>query len=498
MLRNPHPKVYQKIKKTKALMTAGVIPEKFEEKGGLSLENYRSILKIIESRQDSLKDFVRKNEVDDFQQLRSSASIVRKKSVIGSRNALVLLVDFEDKEKITPAQHYQELLFSLGTVENGSMREYYREVSWNQLDINGVVSGWFRADQEYSNYVDEGHTNTNTQKWKMPKAQKLVKEVVDKAIQSHNLGKLSNFDSNGNGKLDNLIIIHSGHGAERTGDMSNIWPHHDKLKKPIHLSNDLIIDRYVLMHEIPSYDLGGFCHEMAHSLGLPDLYQPDFSCMVVGRWCLMGIGCSNNDGRTPAHLSAWCKVRMGWVKPEKITEYNIHDLPVVNDPNKKIYKFDVNGSNGREYFLVENRQQIGFDRFIPGNGLLIWHVDEDRAIDYFPNCNPKHPFLTLEQADGKNELETRVIKSKKLQSSFEDLIGNAGDAYPGDTNNRTFNNKSNPNSNSYMGKVSCVNINSISDSGNLMTAEMGIQCDKSSKSNFKDKKPILMSLKFDY
>ena len=131
------------------------------------------------------------------------------------------------------------------------------------------------------------------------------------------------------------------------------------------------------MHELPSYDIGGFCHEFAHSLGVPDFYYPDHSSTVLGSWCLMGWGCCNDDGKTPAHLNPWCKMYLGWVKPEKIYgNSQVYDIPEVIDPAKKIYKLEVQGTGGKEYFLVENRQQKNLMLFLPGSGLLVWHVNE--------------------------------------------------------------------------------------------------------------------------
>jgi immune inhibitor A len=145
------------------------------------------------------------------------------------------------------------------------------------------------------------------------------------------------------------------------------------------------------------------------------------------------------------------------------------------DSLRKIYRLNIDGSYKNEYFLVENRQQVNFDSFLPGNGLLIWHVNEDNAINKFPNSSPDHLFLTLKQADGKKELEERTLKfnRRKTYLSTNDNEGNPNDTFPGLTNNRNFDENSNPNTNSYSGKKSHVYVKSISDSNYLMSAEMG-------------------------
>ena len=95
-----------------------------------------------------------------------------------------------------------------------------------------------------------------------------------------------------------------------------------------------------------------------------------------------------------------------------------------------------NGEISPEYFLVENRQLIGFDASLPGSGLIVWHVDD--SVD--SNTDENHPLLRIMQADGLQELERKID------------FGDAGDPFPGTTNKSTFNAISRPNSKSYNGQ----------------------------------------------
>jgi immune inhibitor A len=208
----------------------------------------------------------------------------------------------------------------------------------------------------------------------------------------------------------------------------------------------------------------------------------------------MGVGDHNNGGRTPAHPSAWCKIHLGWTEPTTITELpQIQNIPAVNDPDStdKIYKIPVKGSNGREYFLIENRQQKGFDQGLPASGLLIWHVNEIKSMRYFPNNDPQNFFLTLEQSDGRGELEKNMFELKKKvgsQQAKKALTGDNGDPFPGETKKTVFDDKSLPNSKSHNNKHSCVVVDSISNSDNIMTAIMGVMC--SSHLILEEKEPL--------
>jgi hypothetical protein len=151
----------------------------------------------------------------------------------------------------------------------------------------------------------------------------------------------------------------------------------------------------------------------------------------------------------------------------------------------------VDGSNEKEYFLVENRQQIGFDVGLSASGLLIWHVNENNCVYTAPNHDPENFFLTLEQSDGKEELKENMLNVEKLegaQLAQKDLTGDNGDPYPGITNNTNFDDKSKPPSTTYKNTPSGVVINSISNSELLMTANMGI-------ANVVNKPPVPVDIK---
>jgi len=110
--------------------------------------------------------------------------------------------------------------------------------------------------------------------------------------------------------------------------------------------------------------------------------------------------------------------------------------------------------------LVENRQKTGFDASLPGQGLLIWHIDETVAT----NTNENHYRIALMQADGKRDLEASRNR------------GDAGDAYPGTSGNKSFNATSTPGSKSYANVSTCVAVTGISAPSAVMTASLAVKC----------------------
>jgi len=466
--RHLHPSIYKRIRKTKKLLQTGIDPEEFRSRGGLDLETFYALQQRWqdqELRMDKLKQEIR-STYGTLKNLPSSVGPCKKiDPVIGTKNVLVLLTEFKDKNHTKEPEFFKDLLFSKGS--NRSMRDYYLEASWNQLDINGEVNDeWYTSSNNRSEYVDkypvDGHN---------PKAQKLVEETI---LHSKNSGKFDFTTYSKDGKIEILIVVYAGSGMDTKLDIQYIRPHHDHLERPIEVQDGVWATEYCIIPELPSYDLGCYCHEVGHFLGLPDLYKEGYS-PVVGSWCLMGMGCSINDGRTPSHPSAWCKVHLGWAEPKSLNhEPQNYEIPAVID-DKNIYRLNIEGSGGREYFLLENRQQKGFDKNLPGSGLLIWHIDETACIVQDPNDDPQHFFLTLKQSDGKEDLQRDRTDLNWEGEIPKEVTGDLGDPFPGITANRTFDDESNPNSRSYKGYKSFVNVISISDTKDLMNAEMGIK-----------------------
>jgi hypothetical protein len=215
--------------------------------------------------------------------------------------------------------------------------------------------------------------------------------------------------------------------------------------------------------------LGVYCHELGHVFGLPDLYDTDYTSNGVGYWSLMAGGSWNGPsglGGSPAHFDAWSKLFLNFLSPvvPSFDQYGV-SIPQV-ETNQTIYKLWTNGSPASQYFLVENRQQVGYDTYLPSSGMLIWHIDEDRPdndSEWWPGSGlPGHYKVALEQADGLWELEKNID------------AGDAGDPYPGSTLNTDFSGGSTPNSDDYSGTPTQVSVSNISNSMATMTADLVI------------------------
>ena len=328
---------------------------------------------------------------------------------------------------------------------NNSVRNYYNEISYGQLDLVTVnlpsQLGWQLAPQTYAYYVNSrngtGPYPNNTQK--------LAEDLVDMV---DSLVDFSRYDNNLDGKMDVLVIIHTGSGAELSGTATDIWSHKWSISPRI--KDNISISDYTVQPEYwvtpGDMTIGVYCHELGHGFGLPDLYDTDQSSTGIGRWCIMSYGGWNgNLGNLPAHPCAWSRILMKFATPTEITTpLNDFVIPNVNETGM-IYKI-INPLRTFEFFLFEHRRKIGYDFGLPmlSDGLLIAHIDNHVFFnnrEWYPGMpdSTRHMIVAIEPADGLFEMEKGLDR------------GDSNDPFPGNTiNNPNFTTTSLPSSNWYL------------------------------------------------
>ena len=362
--------------------------------------------------------------VDAAEEMRAGAS--------GTFKCVVILLQFTDHPadslNHTPAD-FANLLFSDGTHPTGSFRDYYQEISRNQFDVDGIVTRWYTAPHPYSYYVDHqqgfGSYPQNSQG--------MVADAIELAAADVDFSQFDNNGPNGvpDGFVDGLFVVHSGPGGEETGLADDMWSHKFTLPGGVTKDGKIL---YAFTTEPEEWgrtsgittageliSIGVFCDEFGHVLGVPDLYDlsgnPDDS-EGVGEWDLMGSGVyTHRDGEpagsSPAHMSAWSKIRLGWIAPTWVLQDSAGvTIPPV-ESSGQVFRLWTNGEEAAEYFLVENRQPIGFDRGLlrssieagdgPTHGLVIYHVDESVPPSQ-GNNDAAHKLLDLVEAGGPEVL----------------------------------------------------------------------------------------------
>jgi immune inhibitor A len=376
---------------------------------------------------------------------------------------IVLCVDFSDNVHQHDTSEYSLLLFSKNYVfTTGSMRDYFWEAAYQKKDLPGAVAGWFRMPQTYAYYVDGqgglGPYPTN--------AQKLTEDAVNAADPYVNFANFAH-----NGVVDALIIVHAGPGREETGSDNDIHSHKWQMSSPMYKDGVQLWVYDMDPEEHPGgalIDMGVFAHELSHTMGAADMYDYGYESNGLGNWSIMASGSYLGGGNTPAHLDAWNKSKMGFNQVTRLLSNQTNvEIPQA-ETSPVAYRLAYKGNLVTQYFLVENRQKTGFDRYLPGEGLLIYHVDETMSNNDNEWCpgDPATPHykVALEQADGYYQLEGCNGLNE----------GDGGDPFPGIYDKRAFDDTTRPNSHVYYDTSTMVAVWNITDSDSIMYANMDV------------------------
>lgn len=339
-----------------------------------------------------------------------------------------------------------------------TLTQFYGEMSRRLVSLTGSVAGWAQVSR--ADTVYEGSDNGDN-------VGDLLREALDKVDATVDF---SQYDSNGDGYVDFVAFVQPETGGE-CGPKStnrNIWSHRWTYEaatgRPAYQTNDGVkISDYVIQPALncdgtTMIDIGVFAHEFGHAFGIPDLYATDYSNGGIGAWGLMGSG-SWNRPSSPAHLEAWSKAELGWMpvvtaSPGSAQPQSISLGPAETTGNA--VRIDVPNTPG-EYFLLENRQRLGTDRYLVQPGLLVWHVDSARMVllgnSNSVNNNAAHKSLELVEADGRYDLRTENGRTE------------ASDPFPGTAGVVAFGPSTSPASTSFAGTRTGVTLANVVDGG---------------------------------
>ena len=344
----------------------------------------------------------------------------------GEHRSVVILVEFADKGFTieNPNDFYTRMLNEPGFSDyesTGSARDYFisnsNSVFIPQFDVYGPVV----LDKPYSYYGKNSFWGQDANPWDMVvEACELLDDEIDFSL----------YDRNEDGIIDNVYFFYAGYGEADGGGANTIWPHsYDITSVSWHpyMFDGVRLDHYACSNELQKVNndlpdgIGTFCHEFSHVLGLPDLYSTTYnSAFTPFTWDILDHGSYNNNSRTPPNYSSYERYALDWINPEILYEGDEIMLNPLSETNEA---FIFLTDNDNEYFLFENRQQKGFDEFIPGHGMLIWHVDFDmrKWLNNTVNNTASHQNVDLIEAD-----------NRKNQYSLE------GDSFPGSQNVNEF------------------------------------------------------------
>ncbi len=331
---------------------------------------------------------------------------------LGQRRIPIILVEFKDKKFNNTRQDIIDAMLT----GNESVGQYFRDQSNGMYEPEFEVFGIYSLSQNREYYGGhQGDDNDKGLGWLVTEACQLA--TADGVA-------FSPYDTNNDDYCDVVIVIYAGVGEAQASwnHPEAVWPCNWSLSAAYYYgsggngafrpsSGDPIVDNFAVFNELYGSNdngttidgIGTFTHEFGHCLGLPDFYDTgDGDHYGLGDWDIMCMGCYNNDGFTPPGYSAYEKNFMGWIELITPNPGTYYTLPVWNQKNASTDKAlcITSDLNSNEFFILENRKKQGWDRYAPGEGIMITHVtyNADRWWGDSPN-NEDIQLMTLMNAD---------------------------------------------------------------------------------------------------
>ena len=313
---------------------------------------------------------------------------------------------------------------------HNSVREYFKAQSRGQYIPDFDVYGPVTISQNYAYYG----SNTNNKQGEDMYPGDIVVEAV-KAVDEQYDVDFSLYNNDGDNYIDFVYIIYAGKGEADGGAANTIWPHNWDLESAYYFGNctyaksqrkvdGLYINNYAMSGELDGQSgqrssVGTICHEFGHVLGLPDLYDTDYSTnrtqsLTPGYYDIMDQGSYSGDdssgyenvGTCPPNYSPLERCYLGWDTPVNpgTDPANLILYPSESS-NYKCYQINSSGqyqecTTQAVNYYIENRQQTGWDSYLPGHGMLVWKSNfntsywNDNAPNNTSNGNPHYTLVS--------------------------------------------------------------------------------------------------------
>jgi len=371
---------------------------------------------------------------------------------IGSPKVPVILVQFADKaftlgsdNKVSSEQANKKYAGFFNKKDGnaspsiGSVYQYFNEQSYGQFTPEFQIIGPVTLSKGYAYY------GADSEDMKDYNIDAFFREACQLAMKENSVD-WSAFDNNEDGIVDMVFFIYAGNGQNYSDDANTIWPKEKVDGMSVIVDGETIkFGAYGCASELYGNNFDGIgvcCHELSHGIGLPDLYDVNYKGgLGMDMFDIMDGGVYQMEGKCPCAYTAYERDFMGW-RPLTVVGCD-ESLSLVLDPIETTgygYKV-VNKADPNEYFILENRQNLGYDKYLPmpndcyyeaygaSHGLQITYVHYSSYawINNEVNTLVSHQRMTIVPADG-------AFDSDKVERFGDWATSALGDLYPGKFN----------------------------------------------------------------
>ena len=331
---------------------------------------------------------------------------------IGSPRIPIILVNYTDVTFIDEDP--------VATFENQFNEMDYSSLHYFESQSRGKFSPRFEILGPVNLPQTRQYYGGNVYRYGQELDQQLGTMIYDACLGVADDVDFSNYDNDGDGFVDVVVVLYAGVGEAQAWSSvpESVWPCQWDMQEsydwgcsvvgPFQL-NGVTIDRYAVFNELEGSNnystnidgVGTFCHEFGHCLGLPDFYPTNGGYSYgMSSWDIMDHGCYLDNGYRPAGYTSYERHFMGWmdlIDPVENTRYEMSPLNTDGGTAVKV----TNDASPDEYYLLEYRVKTGWDEFLPAEGIMILHVDYDKAAwdSNTPNNVSSHPRMTIIPAD---------------------------------------------------------------------------------------------------